>query len=359
MKRWNTETVAKFIEENQEGYSLIGEYLNSKEKISIRCDKEHTYSTTFNVFKRGFRCPFCSGKAKLTEEKIKEFLTTKDVKWFGGEYKNNKSKLTLQCKDGHIYDMRVNNFLSGQSCPTCSGHKKYEVEDMKSIVEEANYIFNYYDECQKKMNIHCGNNEHPPYDVNIRVFVRGVRCPHCQNVGRLSISEVRESLEREGYSLLSEEYINLRTPIHIRCNMGHEYTSPYSNFKNGYRCPKCNGSSGEKRITSYLESLGEVYEREKTFEDCVWETGYKLRYDFYIETYRLLIEFDGRQHFQDCDFFGSDFELIKAKDEYKDKYAKEKNFNLLRIPYWEFDNIEDIIKNTIANLKVKPSTTIS
>ena len=44
-----------------------------------------------------------------------------------------------------------------------------------------------------------------------------------------------------------------------------------------------------------------------------------------------------------------DYKLKKQQehDKIKDNYCKDKNINLLRIPYWEFNNIENILKDTL------------
>ena len=37
-------------------------------------------------------------------------------------------------------------------------------------------------------------------------------------------------------------------------------------------------------------------------------------------------------------------ETTKYNDKIKDKYCVDNNIKLLRIPYWEFENIENILK---------------
>lgn len=67
----------------------------------------------------------------------------------------------------------------------------------------------------------------------------------------------------------------------------------------------------------------------------------KSRYDFAIildnEVIRL-IEFDGEQHTKPIKFFG-DFATIQKRDQIKNEYALSHNIPLVRIPYWERDNI--------------------
>ena len=67
----------------------------------------------------------------------------------------------------------------------------------------------------------------------------------------------------------------------------------------------------------------------------------KSRFDFAIlennEVVRL-IEFDGEQHYKDVASWGG-LELQQKRDKIKNDFALSKNIPLVRIPYWERDNI--------------------
>lgn len=67
----------------------------------------------------------------------------------------------------------------------------------------------------------------------------------------------------------------------------------------------------------------------------------KYRYDFYLPQLKRLIEFDGKQHFEDTKGWNntSYLENIQARDKEKNEYALSHNIPLVRIPYWERDNI--------------------
>ena len=88
------------------------------------------------------------------------------------------------------------------------------------------------------------------------------------------------------------------------------------------------------------------FEKEKTFEGCIYKK--QLRFDFYLPDYNTCIEFDGEQHFTrgfnttDCEF-----DELKYRDSIKDEYCYKNDLNIIRIPYWDFDNIEKIITEII------------
>lgn len=51
---------------------------------------------------------------------------------------------------------------------------------------------------------------------------------------------------------------------------------------------------------------------------------------------KILIEYDGKQHFQPIDYFGGkeQYNKNKIRDDIKDEYCKKNNMPLLRLPYF-------------------------
>lgn len=82
------------------------------------------------------------------------------------------------------------------------------------------------------------------------------------------------------------------------------------------------------------------YKQQITFNDL--KNIKPLRYDFGIyENGKLvrLIEFDGIQHFEEQNYFTHDLTITKNNDIIKNKYSKDNNIPLDRIPYWEKDKM--------------------
>lgn len=75
-----------------------------------------------------------------------------------------------------------------------------------------------------------------------------------------------------------------------------------------------------------------------------------LSYDFYIESENLLIEFNGGQHYEFISYFHKtlhDFHRQKHHDWMKRKYAIKNGYKLISIPYWEYENIEEILQKEL------------
>lgn len=106
-------------------------------------------------------------------------------------------------------------------------------------------------------------------------------------------------------------------------------------------CGCISSSVGESYIENILNQNNIQYQREYTEPSLN-----KKRFDFAIivdNRIVRLIEFDGRQHYE---YTGRHWDtkenFIKRKesDQFKNQWALQKNIPLVRIPYWELDNLD-------------------
>jgi very-short-patch-repair endonuclease len=177
-------------------------------------------------------------------------------------------------------------------------------------------------------------------------FLRGYRCPECAGQV-ITYKQVKKSFEEEGYVLLSIGYINRKTKLEYIYPQGHENSICWSDWKSDNRCSKRCTSKGEKTIENLLRKKNVKYICQYRFKDC--KNLQPLPFDFYLPEHNLAIEYDGEQHLKIGHFMGSEEELKERQrlDNIKTQYCKDNNINLLRIPYWEFKNIENILKQEL------------
>lgn len=147
-------------------------------------------------------------------------------------------------------------------------------------------------------------------------------------------------------------YKNNVTNVLIGCKIHGYFNQRPKNHLRGEGCPTCNDSKNEIKIANILENLSIEYIRNKKFEDCFGISDcVLLKFDFYLPKYDILIEFDGKYHFEPVR--GEErFKEQKENDRLKNEYCKNKNLKLLRISYSESKNLNNIIiiKN-LNNLK--------
>ena len=102
-------------------------------------------------------------------------------------------------------------------------------------------------------------------------------------------------------------------------------------------CGCAHMSSGEIYITDILTANNINFINQYRFTDFA-----KKSYDFAIienNTVIRLIEFDGEQHYKEVPTWRNSLATIQQRDKEKDEYALNHNIPLVRIPYWERDNI--------------------
>jgi hypothetical protein len=230
---------------------------------------------------------------RLSYEYVKEYIENFGYKLLSKEYKNNKTELEIQCNDcGNIFHMRFNNFKDGKHRCECKS---------KPLVLTYEYVKNYIESC--------------------------------------------------GYKLLSKEYKNNATYLLVWCgNPNHKpYKVKFNNFKDcNSRCPECNTTSkGEEKIKEILIKYNIKFNQQYLFNDC--RNTRPLPFDFYLPQYNITIEYDGRQHYKlDCFNMNLlDLMNLKYNDNKKTQYCNNNNIKLIRIPYWDFNNIEKILKKEL------------
>lgn len=267
MRKLTYDQVKQDIEKT--GYKLLStEYVNNVTKLKMMCTEGHIFEMTYGNFYTGYRCAICNGQ-KHTYSYVKDFIEDKDYKLLSTEYVNNVTKLKIQCPEGHIFEMRYNDFQSGCRCPVCNGNKKLTYDQVKQIIENVT-----------------------------------------------------------GYKLISTEYKNAHSKIKMMCTEGHTFEMRYNSFRAGSRCPECNKenvtSKGEKEIVQYVSSIynGNIIENDRsTIVNHL--TGKNLELDIYLPDINKAIEYNG--------LYWHSGRYQKIKDKIKRDQCKSLGIDLLVI----------------------------
>lgn len=300
----------KICEDNN--YILITkkeEIQNNLTEIRYICPEHGETSTKVTSLFQGKRCRKCGRKRALL----------------------NKNKTTLKDRQEKLY----NNAL--RACE----EKGYTLLSKKEdIVKNTTYI--QYN-CEK----------HGLQSARTSNLINGKGCPDCADEYkskkfRLSTQEVVNRIENlDGKVLNPEDYKNSTTKnLSIECpGCGKPFITSLRNFTQhgGQLCPECSKveSLGESKIRAFLEKNNIDFIPQEWFFDCRDEKP--LPFDFYLPNNNICIEFDGRQHFEEIGEFRNPLSYVQKHDNIKDEYCKNNNIKLVRIPYWEMENIEEIL----------------
>lgn len=349
---------------------LSEEYINAKIKMKYKCNCGNISEISYDNFKQGRRCEKCrykrmaKNRKKYTYKFVKNIfdqnncilLTNKN------EYDNGVKKLDYICVCGNnskitFYDYYIKN----HRCRNCCGTERHSYK----------YVYNYFKEhgCElleneyknnripMKYKCSCGNIS----QICFGSFKAGNRCKKCgdektHDKQRFSYEFVKETFDKNDCILLSKKYINCKQKLKYICSCGNKHEISFDNFIQGKRCPVCSESKGEKVTRCVLEKYNLNYKPQYTFDDL--RRIELLRFDFGVlnkhDNLICLIEYDGEYHYLPIES-EEKLKYQQENDDMKNLYCKKNNIFLLRIPYWDFDNIENIVVNYINDLGVKLS----
>ena len=295
-------------------YTLITkkeELVNSQSNVVYICPIHGECITKVTSIQQGKQCYKCS-RALALKKKNETTLKQRQETLYANalnacikmgyeliskkeDITNNRTYIVYKCPIHGLQKMRVSNLINGRSCPECNLEAKSELY-------------------------------------------------------RLSPDEVERRITNLGGKLLNkQDYINCtERNLIIECAYcGTPFITSLVLFTQhgGQMCPNCKDteSIGERKIRIYLESNNIIFEQEKWFSDC--RDIKPLPFDFYLPDYNAVIEFDGEQHYKQGHFTHSRLSYTQAHDAIKNEYCKNNNIKLIRIPYWDMNNIEIILNN--------------
>jgi len=118
--------------------------------------------------------------------------------------------------------------------------RKLKYEYVKDVIEGEGYtlLSDTYKNNATGLLVRCPEGHE--YDVRFGNFQQGKRCPLCFGTQKHPYTYVKEIVESEGDTLLSHNYDGNKAKLEIRCPNGHEYNATFINFKfKKSRCPIC------------------------------------------------------------------------------------------------------------------------
>lgn len=196
------------------------------------------------------------------------------------------------------------------------------------------------------------------------VLTRSLRSGNTQSCGCLHKEIVAKNFSRD---ITNQKFGNLIAiePTQDRkhgsvvwkcqCDCGNiHYTTAELLLNGKTKSCGCVHSRGNQKIQQILSRLNFTFLKE--YQIRIDKINYY--YDFAIihnEKIICFIEYDGILHFQQDKYHGWNNEINWQKthknDEIKNQYAKDKNIPLIRIPYTDFDKIDELyIKERIDNV---------
>ena len=342
---------------------LSTEYVNAKTHLDCRCLVDGCeWKSSWSNLSQKKGCPKCSsrrnGKSKrLTMEIVKNKLNAvnPNVEILSEMYITSSEKLKCKCLiDGHEWEAKWESLLQGSGCPKCAIRQKtLTLSSVKNRLAKINpnieILSTEYKHSQEKLKCRCLIDDYE-WSVTWSHLNRGVGCPKCSKRISPTIQEVKKILKEisPNIKVLSEKHINSTTKLKCKCLIdGHEWSALWCHLQKGSGCPECGRklSKAEVLIRNELNDLKLKHIREYIFEDLLGDFNHPLRFDFaifYSGKLHCLIEYDGEFHYKKF-YEEQNLERRQKYDKIKNEYCIKNNIPLIRIPYWEKENISEIL----------------
>lgn len=116
----------RVIAKERDGLCLSQTYSSARKLLRWACKHGHEWSATPDSILRGSWCPHCAGCVRLSLKVYQDKAVELGGTCLSSTYKNNRTKLRWQCRDGHEWEARPDHILEGHWCPTCQ-NKQGEV----------------------------------------------------------------------------------------------------------------------------------------------------------------------------------------------------------------------------------------
>ena len=295
---------------NKYDYSLVN-YVSARKKVDIVCRTHGLFHQTPNDHLRGRGCPTCGELAKKRPKLLLDDVLKRCKQIHGDKYDYSKAivgyidtmhKVVVTCKKHGDFETKMNYLIHGSGgCPKCKSERLSSlfVDTKESFVEKANAIHD------------------------------------------------------NKYSYDKVVYVNSQTPVIVGCPLHGDFLTYPANHTKGRGCPVCQKSHGEMKIDLFLRTHNINYVRQyKIRNENLLCNNSVFIVDFYIQNKNVIIEYNGEQHYKPVSQFGGkeQFELQQERDLALRQYCKEHKIKLIEIPYWDYNNIETILKK---ELKIK------
>lgn len=372
---------ANRIHENKYGYSQVV-FKDRYTKVDIVCPVHGVFRQSFHnhvTFRRGCQqCGVESSAAKRLKGNI-DFIN--DSKLIHGDrfgytkvdYHGNKYAVIITCKHHGDFLQSPTSHLAGNGCRQCSNEeasKRYRLTNEEFISRSSilhNHIYDY-------SLTEYGNNSDEKVAIVCKIHGVFYQTPHdhlsgrgCKKCYLMRInSDKRHDLDKfiqkcislhgntYDYSLVV--YKNDKTKVEIICKKhGPFWCKPNSHLNNLNGCPRCRSSKGEIAIKRILQRNHIQFQEQYRMP----ESDVRFRYDFYLPEHRILIEFQGEQHYRPMGYMGGEESLkdVIRRDALKKDIALTIVYTIVYFDYkqlrLEAQDFEQIVLNTLKHFIVK------
>lgn len=291
-------------------------------------------------------------KLDLTNQRFGRLIAIKE----GPRNKAGRTTWICKCDCGNEKIVLTTQLTSGKtlSCGCLQKERTRQANQSKSLVGQRFgrlvVIERLPNSSKWKCLCDCGNT--------IITNTNHLNSGHTQSCGCLQKDRASEihfkNLTGQHFGMLTVKGLDVKKSTSkekfyiCKCECGNEKSIPQTNLLSGIiSCGCLRISKGEFKIAELLKAYNIPFTTEQTFESCINpKTNRKLRFDFFVNG-SYLIEYNGKQHYDEKDGWDEPLEDIQYRDNIKINWAKSHGIPLIIIPYTKYDTltIDDLLLN--------------
>jgi hypothetical protein len=185
-------------------------------------------------------------------EEAKAYFNKEGYTLLTQEYKNQQQRLEYVCPNGHKRTTTWKNWKKGARCLICKNQRtKLSIEEVRLSFEKEGYtlLSKEYISNKTKLDYVCPEG-HKSSITWADWNTGGYRCGYCANNKKLSIKDVISDLNKEEYEFVSGNYANNTSILLVKCPKGHEFETSRVKWTSGNRCPVCYDSRIDINVIS-------------------------------------------------------------------------------------------------------------
>lgn len=223
------------------GRCLSTSYKNSLTRLEWECGRGHRWLAIPQSIRRGHWCPTCVRKDKKTIRYMRELAARHGGRCLSPKYLNAQTPLFWECQKGHQWWAVYSPIQKGAWCKKCAGLEKRTIEEMKELarVRGGECLSSEYINIDTPLHWRCekGHEWHAS-PYNVRKR-NATWCPVCSGNVKKSIEEMQEMARWKWGFCRSTEYRNARTKLVWECARGHQWFATPDTIQRGSWCKKC------------------------------------------------------------------------------------------------------------------------
>jgi|688.fasta_scaffold10917_14 very-short-patch-repair endonuclease len=373
--------------------------ISSSKKFWFNCfECNHIFTCSLSNVKKGRWCSYCANLKLCNDENCqicyeKSFQSQEKSKYWNYEKNENikprdilkttYNKYWFNCDCGHTFNTApLYITTNGNWCHYCCNPplKLCENEDCNLCFEksfqshEKSKYWNYekngkikprdvFKSSGKKYCFDCNICNHA-FFIELDELKRGRWCPYCASKTICNSENCQKCYEKSFQSHEKSKYWNIEKNIILptqvfkssaikywfNCDNNHLFQISLDKIVSNCWCPFCTN----KTETKLYENIQTKYPNIiKQFKENWCKRINCLPFDFCILEHKIIIELDGKQHFQQISNWSSPEKQFQ-NDKYKEKCANENGFSMIRILqedvlYDKYDWFSELC-NTIENI---------